>query len=199
METIHENQVDICRSVGEEQRIVAALVLGFSSDPVLRWLYPDSASYVSFFPEFIRAFGGRAFENRSAYHAADFTGGALWLPPNQEPDEERFVELIQRSTTEDKQDIVFRILEQMDAYHPSEPCWYLPLIGVDPMHQGSGLGSALLQTVLRECDRHGLPAYLEATNTRNVRLYDRHGFEALGTIKVENAPSMTPMLRQPRN
>jgi len=32
------------------------------------------------------------------------------------------------------------------------------------------LGSALLQTVLRECDRQGLSAYLEATNTRNVRL-----------------------------
>ena len=32
----------------------------------------------------------------------------------------------------------------------------------------------------------------------NIPLYRRHGFEVLGTIQVEDAPPLFPMLRQPR-
>jgi hypothetical protein len=32
------------------------------------------------------------------------------------------------------------VLEQMSGFHQSEACWYLPLMGVDPMtHKGAGL------------------------------------------------------------
>jgi hypothetical protein len=30
----------------------------------------------------------------------------------------------------------------MSGYHPDEPHWYLPLLGVDPLRHGKGLGSA---------------------------------------------------------
>jgi GNAT superfamily N-acetyltransferase len=30
------------------------------------------------------------------------------------------------------------------TYHPAEPHWYLPLIGVDPAHQNNGHGAALM-------------------------------------------------------
>ena len=36
------------------------------------------------------------------------------------------------------------VLEQMAKYRPSASHWYLPIIGVDPMHQGKGYGGALL-------------------------------------------------------
>ncbi|MGH6833122.1 MAG: GNAT family N-acetyltransferase, partial [Methyloceanibacter sp.] len=81
---------------------------------------------------------------------------------------------------------------------PKEPHWYLPLIGTDPAKQGNGYGSALLRHALAICDREKMPAYLEATSARNVPLYQRHGFEALGTIQVGSSPPITPMLRKPR-
>ena len=86
----------------------------------------------------------------------------------------------------------------MGRYHPSEPHWYLPLMGVDPFHQGRGLGSALMQHALVPCDRDHALAYLESTNPKNIPLYERHGFELLGTIQVGTSPPIFPMLRKPR-
>jgi hypothetical protein len=51
---------------------------------------------------------------------------------------------------------------------------------------------------LQQCDREKRLAYLESTNPRNMTLYERHGFKALGTIQVGTSPPMVPMLRHPR-
>src|SRR5687767_6551888 len=73
-----------------------------------------------------------------------------------------------------------------------------PFIGVEPARQGRGLGAALLRAQLAVCDQAGLPAYLESSNPRNRPLYERHGFEAIGEIKVADCPLVVPMLRKPR-
>ena len=86
----------------------------------------------------------------------------------------------------------------MAKYHPHEPHWYLPLIGVDPAHQGKGHGDALMSYALDRCDRERVPAYLESTNPRNISLYRRHGFEPLGTIQAGSSPTLVPMVRRPR-
>ena len=85
---------------------------------------------------------------------------------------------------------------QMGEFHPTEPHWYLPLIGVDVTRHGCGYGSALLRHALERCDRDRLPAYLEATSPRSKALYERHGFEELGVIQAGGSPPMWPMLRQ---
>jgi ribosomal protein S18 acetylase RimI-like enzyme len=86
----------------------------------------------------------------------------------------------------------------MGQYHPHEPHWYLPLIGVQPSKQGNGYGSALLRASLARSDADGAPAYLEATSERNVPLYQRHGFVRLGTIQAGSSPPLTAMLRESR-
>jgi ribosomal protein S18 acetylase RimI-like enzyme len=86
----------------------------------------------------------------------------------------------------------------MGGYHPTEPHWYLPLIGVDSAHQGRGYGSALLRHALRQCDQDNVAAYLESSNPANVPLYERHGFVVLGTTQVGSSPPFIPMLRAAR-
>ena len=86
----------------------------------------------------------------------------------------------------------------MEGYHPREPHWYLPFIGVDPSQQGKGYGSALMKHTLDACDRDHAAAYLESSNPKNVPLYERHGFELLGTIQAGTSPPIFPMLRKPR-
>jgi ribosomal protein S18 acetylase RimI-like enzyme len=85
----------------------------------------------------------------------------------------------------------------MEHYHPSEPCWYLPLIGVTPGFQGKGHGGALLSFALQRFDREGHVAYLESSNPRNISLYKRHGFEEMGVIQAGSSPTLVPMVRRP--
>lgn len=182
----------------DAHQAIAVVVLSFSTDPVVRWCYPDPHQYLAHFPDFVKAFAGKAFEQRTAYYVDGFSGAALWLPPGIEPDEEEIVALLQRTVSERLQEEVFGVLEQMGSYHPSEPHWYLPLIGVETMQQRQGLGSALMKHALIRCDRDKKLAYLESTNPESIPLYERHGFELLGTIQVGSSPPVFPMLRKPR-
>ena len=90
------------------------------------------------------------------------------------------------------------IFEQMEKFHPTEPHWYLPMIGVDPAHQGAGTGAALMTEALKAVDRDGVIAYLESSNPKNITLYQRHGFEVIGEIQSGSSPVLRPMLRKAR-
>jgi GNAT superfamily N-acetyltransferase len=182
----------------EADQCIAVIVLAFSSDPGVRWMYPDPQQYLNNFPHFVRAYGGRAFQQNTAQYVDRFFAAALWLPPEVSPDEEALAELIENSVSENHREAVYALFEEIGGYHPQEPHWHLPLIGTDPTKYGEGYGSALLQHALAVCDQQQKLAYLEATSPRNVPLYRRHGFEVLGTIQVGTSPPITPMLRKPR-
>jgi hypothetical protein len=66
---------------------VSTIVLGFAADPMARWVWPDSSKYLRIMPQFVKAFGGRAFEHGTAYITEGAHAAALWLPPGVEPDE----------------------------------------------------------------------------------------------------------------
>jgi ribosomal protein S18 acetylase RimI-like enzyme len=185
-------------SAADEPRAISTIVLAFTNDPVLRWVYPDSDQYLTHFPGFAKLFDGGAFEHGTAYYSEGFKGAALWLPPGAQQDEEPLVELLQSSVDERRQEDLFAMLEQMGSYHPEEPLWYLPLIGVDPAEQGKGHGSALLAHVLAVCDRDHSGAYLENSNPGNTPLYERHGFEVIAEIQVGDSPPLLPMMRTAR-
>ena len=85
-----------------------------------------------------------------------------------------------------------------DRHHPSEPHWYLQLLGTEPGLQNKGIGSSLIQPVLDRCDREGLRAYLEASKERNVSFYARFGFFVAEELKVPHGPTVWAMWRDPR-
>jgi GNAT superfamily N-acetyltransferase len=182
----------------DRERALAVLTLAFSTDPPSRWSWPDPRVYLATFPEFALAIGGAAFEQGTAHGVGDLAGVALWLPPGVRPDEDAMGALFQRTVRAEKLADAASLFEQMGAYHPREPHWYLPLIGVDPVCQGGGLGSRLLAHALAQCDRDGALAYLESSNPANIPVYARHGFDVLGTIQQSGSPTITPMLRKPR-
>jgi ribosomal protein S18 acetylase RimI-like enzyme len=192
-----EQQVKVSPT-SEEDRAIATITMAFSNDPVARWFLPDANLYLTYWPQVVKAFGGAAFGERSADSIDDCGGVALWLPPDVAPDEETMGELAAEAVPAADQDEVFAFMGQQEEFHPTEPHWYLPLIGVDVTKQGLGYGSALLRHALERCDRDGLPAHLEATNRRNRVLYERHGFQELGVIQAGNSPPMWPMQRKPR-
>jgi ribosomal protein S18 acetylase RimI-like enzyme len=182
----------------DEAAVIDALRLAFAADPATRWVWPEPLKYLSHFSSFVKAFGGKAFSYKSAHYIGNYSGVALWLPPNVHPDVEQLIALLQSTGSDDAKRYGPQMFEKMDSYHPKEPHWYLPLLGVDPLYHGKGFGSALLQHALAKCDQDNVYAYLESSNPRNIPLYERHGFELLGTIQFDTSPSIFPMLRKPK-
>ena len=182
-------------SVSHEAAAIAAVTMGFSTDPVARWFYPEPADYYRWFPKFVRAFAGASINDGTAFCTANYSGAALWLKPGAHPDEDAIGELVEESIPMSRQPEVFRLFEEMGAGHPETPHWYLPMIGVDTFQQNRGIGASLMREALTQCDEDGLPAYLESSNPRNISLYLRFGFKVVGEIRVGDIPPLVPMLR----
>jgi ribosomal protein S18 acetylase RimI-like enzyme len=149
-------------------------------------------------PLLARAFGGKSFALGTAFGIDRFAGAALWLTPGVSADEEALAGLIERTAPASIEQDLAGIFEQMASFHPREPHWYLPLIGVDPARQGQRLGDKLMAHALARCDAEQLPAYLESSNPRNLPFYQRHGFEKMGAIQAGSSPTIVPMIRSAR-
>lgn len=87
----------------------------------------------------------------------------------------------------------FHALDELfDKHHPVDPHWHLAFLAVHPEHQGHGLGGALMDSTHQ--DLGGTPAYLEATNEENIRLYRRYGYTDMMPFDIR-MPDDTPFYR----
>lgn len=183
----------------ERTRAQSVAVAGFVSDPLSRWFWPEPSEYLMNAPKMFDAYGGRAFEHESAWTDDDYRGVALWLPPGVLPDEEAMGEVVMSTVAPAKQDDLMAAIGQLNSDHPEEPHWFLPVIAVDPIWQGRGIGSRLLERVTAICDETRTPAYLDSSNPRNIALYERHGFRVVSEVRSGTCPIITPMVREPRS
>ncbi|MFV0131869.1 GNAT family N-acetyltransferase [Streptomyces sp. HMX87] len=194
--------IRVRKAAAAESRLVAeTLAAAFFDDPVIGWAWDNPARRLRILPDFFELWVTGCMEYDDVYATGDLTGAALWMPPHvqQAFDDEAdaFAAAVERVTHEFAP-AVLRLLTALDDHHPPEPHYYLPIMGTRPGEQGRGTGSALLHTVLEQCDRNRLPAYLEATSPRNQVLYGRHGFRVAGEIPLPDGPTLRAMWREPR-
>jgi hypothetical protein len=81
--------------------------------------YPDPHGYLTHFPVFVQAFGGRAFEERTAWQLGDFAAVSLWLPPGVQADGDAVVEVLAETVAPSLHDDLFAVLGQMAKTHPT--------------------------------------------------------------------------------
>lgn len=190
--------------VGDVDGLVDVLTAAFDDDPVINWFLRDDAGRADAFARFFSvAVRQLTLPHDEVYTTARGDGAALWAPPGTWQLGPEEVEALLPDFTaifgEDKLERSLEGMEAMDAAHPREPHFYLLLLGVDPARHNRGIGSSMLQTVLRRCDEDGLPAYLEATSPRNVPLYERHGFAVRETLPLpDGGPPLWLMWRTPQ-
>jgi GNAT superfamily N-acetyltransferase len=196
--TVTSVDVDVIQAA-DRKRAVATLALAFAADPLTRWTWPDTYQYATYWPKFVEAFAGGAFDHGTAHGLEDCRAVALWLSPGHGPDEETLMAVARESMDDQVFEDTIGLFEQMDAVHPRVDHWYLPVTGVDPVAQGQRLGSTLMAHALAICDSEGLPAYLEATNPRSRNLYARLGFDVIEVIQYGTSPPVWAMLRPPRS
>jgi ribosomal protein S18 acetylase RimI-like enzyme len=78
------------------------------------------------------------------------------------------------------------------------PFWLLEYLAVDPLWQGRGFGSRLLDSGIERAEEAGLACGLATSNERALRLYQRTGFEvARETRPFEAGPPVWYMWRPP--
>jgi ribosomal protein S18 acetylase RimI-like enzyme len=192
------SSIEIRSASGSEMpQAVATIVAAFVTDPIARFALLTPHDYLLGMPLQVRAFAGGSFQHGTAAVSANFGGAALWFPPGAHPDGEALEREFRNTADSAHLDDLLGTFEQLDRWHPEEPHWYLPMVGVEPNSQGSGIGGALMRHGVERCDQEGASAYLESSNPRNISLYQRHGFEVMGQIQVGAGPVVTPMIRRP--
>lgn len=160
----------------------------FFRDPIVLYMFPDESERARLLPWHFTAFVRYGHLFGEVYSTAGRTDGvAVWLPPGsvEMPDErirqaglDKAPEVLGRGPWE-RFTSVMSYLEQFHRRDVQMRHWYLPLIGIDSLQQGRGLGSALLEPVLARADDEALPCYLETVEPRNVPFYRRHGFRVI--------------------
>ncbi|KAA0919238.1 GNAT family N-acetyltransferase [Dietzia sp. ANT_WB102] len=128
-------------------------------------------------------------------------GAILWEPPASPG----VLDTARRAVTAAARQVLGRLpgghgirhTQQIEAYRPDEPHWYLRDIGTGPDARGKGVGSALLEHRLRIVDRSPTPlTFLESTTPGSRRLYERFGFEAVGSVPTLPGEASTAMIRR---
>ncbi len=69
------------------------------------------------FQPLLRALGGAALPNRTAYVNGDCSAVALWLAPDVGPDEEGLTKIIEENGAPERQADMAGVMEQMMHYH----------------------------------------------------------------------------------
>ena len=181
-------------------RLFAAV---FAQDPVFGWLTRAGRSRDAALERFfLHILKSRTLPHGETWLAANGLAAAAWIAPYSPLHLPSLIEdlltlpAILRLTGFKKLSRGAAMAAAMGDAHPREPCFYLAFIAVAPRLQGAGLGSLLLERTLARVDAARAGAYLENSNPRNLKLYERAGFTVTREIVArKDAPPLFAMWR----
>lgn len=67
---------------------------------------------------------------------------------------------------------------------PKELMYYLWFIGVDPEYQNEGIGSILLDEIIKDSKQKQRPIYLETSTLKNLPWYKKYGFQVYNELEL---------------
>jgi GNAT superfamily N-acetyltransferase len=167
-------------------RIIASGMVG---DPVQRSIHgPDVSTRLRGME---LAFGATLRETErptlGAWEDGELLGAATYGPPGSCPLPDKRREALSKAVA----DLPLPARRKFHAWRtnwgthdPAEPHWHLGPFAVRVDTQARGIGSQLLEAFLELVDKHQGMAYLETDTARNVRFYERFGFEPAGRDEV---------------
>jgi GNAT superfamily N-acetyltransferase len=185
---------------------VAATSRAFWPDPMFGFFARNSVQEHTMLPHFISAVMGDSLRHGEVdviMRNGRVIASASWLLPGDTPRswkrELRISLRCARALLTGRNRLKgIKLLDAMTKKHPTEPHLYLGLLGVDPAFQGCGLGSALLERRINDCDNAHMPIYLETQKPENVPYYKRFGFDVREEIRHDGCPPLWTMWRDSR-
>lgn len=165
------------------------LAYAFNNDPIFRYFISEQVRINA-----IELFAKTALRYSQPYNhiyttTNELKGVAVWIRPSEYPlNDFRLLQLglytlpFKLRLSRLGQFIsLFLTIEKHHKQDLPQPHWYLFMLGVSPTYQSQGIGSLLLQPILNQADKEGLPCYLETSTEGGVRFYKRLGFEVVRT------------------
>jgi len=179
--------------------VTRILVDAFADDPMWgAWAFPDECDRRAHRRAVFRLFVDGALRYPSTWIAAGESAVAMWIPPRAtavSPEQEAALETELRTRLGAEQAArIFQAFDLFDTMTPTEPHYYLSLLGTDPAHSGKGHGRRLLADTLRVVDSERAAAYLDCADEL-VPFYARFGFELIGSVLLPEGPRSNGMWR----
>jgi acetyltransferase (GNAT) family protein len=187
----------------------AAIVLSasFFDYPMFTFYFPDPRRRTRYLPWYFRNVLNCALRYGEVYTTPEISGVIFTLPPGHT--KISIWEYIQNGFFLTPFLLGFRNYKQsMDCESyvgithaklmKNRPHYYLWGLAVDPSQKAKGIGTALMLPVLEKADAQKIPIYLETHDKKNVRYYQKHGFNLIHTDRIPKY--MLPiwcMLREP--
>lgn len=178
---------------------VTAIHEAFTSEPTLRWVWPDDERWRTVGRTFVEHLVEVRLSGGEPWVTEDKTAVALWDPPGgiylTRPGLwEQFTPMLTSSEAA-RLEHYDRLADQLQ---PPQPRWYLGVLAVRPGYQGQGRSRIVLEPILAAADRTGAPATLETSTPANVTIYARFGFDAYAESDLPDGPHMWVLRRSPR-
>ncbi len=184
---------------------IETLIEAFYHDPLTEFLLPEEefrAKRLSRGIEFLLGLSSNTWSVVSGSGACAGVIGAA-SPGKHPPSFFNLMVMLTRLILKSLSFTPLRVMEQwlsifhkFDKLHPSQPHWYILILGVHPDHQGKGFGGELLNKVLRRADDERVAVYLESSNPKNLDFYRKYGFQVTQeTVPVAGCPPIWGLLR----
>ncbi len=191
-------------SADDAAQLARLFAAAFQADPVMDWIArPGPKRALGLERFFFWLMQVRAIPFGEVWMAADGSAAAAWLPPGVPATAGGFFEQLKllpmflRLCGLPRMARGQAMADAMEKHHPhAPPHFYLAFVAVAARLQGLGLGSAIMEATLARIDETGAPAYLENSNPKNAKLYERCGFVRRQNISPPEAPPLIAMWRE---
>jgi ribosomal protein S18 acetylase RimI-like enzyme len=192
------------RQVKKASDVVAA---SFFDYPMFTFYFPDPERRTRYLPWYFKNILNSALRYGTVYTTPEVSGVLFTLPPGHT--KISIWEYVQSGFLLTPFALGFRnykrSMECEDFVGNTQiklmknrPHYYLWGLAVDPRQKAQGIGAALMRPLLAQADAQKLPVYLETHDEKNIRYYQKHGFDLLYTTCIPKYQlPIWCMLREP--
>ncbi|MHB9033478.1 MAG: GNAT family N-acetyltransferase [Anaerolineae bacterium] len=170
----------------------ALLARAFDTDPTYTMVFPDALKRLEVLTWLLTGVVRHSLRAGTVHTTSELEGVACWMPPGRTNmgvwDTVKAgllpTPLVLGWPAFMRLGGYLRYSESMHQRFAPDAHYYLFIIGVDPLYQGTGIGTRLMNAGLAMVDTAHRPCYLETGTGSNVRFYTRFGFVLCDQVTV---------------
>lgn len=177
--------------ISQQEKILNIIAESFDSNPSVNWVVKNDKKRKKRIKELARYSYITSFARNGVFISSDKTGVALCYKYNEKRETIRDywnqLRLVIKAIGLNR---VFEVLKRESYIKSKRPksgdFLYFWFFGVEENGRGKTAAKELKEIIFKESNIKKLPIYLETSVEKNMKVYQRYGFELYHTWKVES-------------